>query len=41
VVKTKQTIGSVISDDALYYEIAKKTGLTMTEVKKIIERKKG
>lgn len=41
VVKLKQTKDSVISDDAVYYEVAKKTGRTIDEVKKIIQRKKG
>ncbi len=38
VVKTKKTNGSIISKDALYYEVAKKTGRTIEEVKEIIKR---
>lgn len=41
VVKTKKTKNSVISSDALYSEVAKKTGRTIAEVKKIILRRKG
>lgn len=37
VVKTKSTSGSVISKDAIYYEVAKQTGKTIEEVKKIID----
>jgi hypothetical protein len=40
VVKTKKTKGSVVSDDALYYEVAKKTGRSIDEVKKLIQTKK-
>lgn len=37
VVKTSKTKGSVISDEALYYEIAEQTGRSVDDVKKIIE----
>ena len=37
VVKTNKTKGSVISKEALYYEVAKKTGKSIEEVKTIIE----
>lgn len=37
VVKTKKTKGSVVSDDAVYYEIAKKTGRSIKEVKNLIQ----
>jgi hypothetical protein len=40
VVKTYKTKGSVISSDAIYETIAKKTGKSVDEVKKIIESKK-
>ena len=36
VVKTKKTSGSITSEDALYYEVAKRTGKTLSEVKTII-----
>jgi hypothetical protein len=39
VVKTKTSKNSVISDNALYLEISKATGRTITEVKSIIENK--
>ncbi len=38
VVKLKKTKGSVISKDALYYEVAKKTGKTIEEVVEILKR---
>jgi hypothetical protein len=38
VVKLKKTKGSVISKDALYYEVAKKTGRTIEEVVEILKR---
>lgn len=38
VVKTKKTGKSVISKEALYYEVAKKTGKTIEEVKNILEK---
>jgi hypothetical protein len=41
VVKTYKTKGSVISSDAIYETIAKKTGKSIDEVKKIIESKIG
>lgn len=41
VVKTKKTKDSVISDDAVYSEVAKKTGRTIAEVKKLIQSRKG
>jgi len=37
VVKTSKTKGSVISDEALYYEIAEQTGRSIDEVKTIIK----
>lgn len=40
VVKVKKTKESVISKEALYYEVAQKTGKTVEEVKNIIESKK-
>jgi Zn-finger nucleic acid-binding protein len=40
VVKVKKSKGSVISDDALYYEVAKRTGKTIDEVKNIITSRK-
>lgn len=40
VVKVKKGKGSVISDDALYYEVAKRTGRTIDEVKNIITSRK-
>lgn len=41
VVKTKKSKGSVVSDDALYYEVAQKTGRSIEEVKNLIESRKG
>lgn len=40
VVKTSKTKNSIISKEALYYELAKKTGRTIEEVKNIIENQK-
>lgn len=39
VVKTKSTKNSIISKEALYYEVAKRTGKTIKEVKSIIASK--
>ena len=38
VVKKRKTKGSVVSGDALYYEVAKITGKSIDEVKRIIEK---
>ena len=40
VVKTKGSKESVVSDDALYYEVANRTGKTIAEVKSIIKSNK-
>lgn len=41
VITTQQTSDSIISDDSLYSEVAKKTGRSLAEVKKIIQAIKG
>jgi len=38
VVKTKTSKKSVVSSDAIYYEVAKKTGKSIDEVKKILKK---